>query len=159
MLREAPREAYPSGANFWEHRMIQNAKMAKTDSEKSLLKGNNEGGSDSSPFATDIRNAFPMNVTLERTDILYHLTSGAKESIGKCSPRLNMVKCNNDSSFQLGSMIPIRITFYLLYFPVGRWGFLIVIILQRKKLRKLVIKRHASSCPTNGPNSFFSFHH
>lgn len=40
----------------------------------------------------DIRNASPMNVTLEGTDILYHLTSGAKESTGKSSPRLNMME-------------------------------------------------------------------
>ena len=92
MLRVAPGVVYPSGATFWEHRMKQNAKMAKIDTERSHLKGNNEGGSDSSHFPTDIRNAFPMNVMLERTDILYHLTSDGKESAGKCSPRLNMVK-------------------------------------------------------------------
>lgn len=56
-------------------------------------------------------------------------------------------------------MIRIRIPFYVAYLYVDRWGLLIVISLQRKKLRDLVVKRHASSCPMKGTNSFFSFHH
>lgn len=58
------------GATFWEHRMNQNAKMAKIDTERSHLKVNHEEGSDSSSFPTDIRNTFPMNVKLERTDVV-----------------------------------------------------------------------------------------
>lgn len=62
--------------------------MAKIGTEKP----HHKGGSDSSPFLMDIRNAFHPNVMLGRRDILSHLISIVKEITGKYSSRLNMMK-------------------------------------------------------------------
>lgn len=61
------------GATCQEQGRNQNAQMAKITKERSHLKGKNKGRSDSSPFPTHIRNAFNLNVVLERTE--KHFTS------------------------------------------------------------------------------------
>lgn len=66
--------------------------MAKIGTERPPHKGENKGGSDSSPFPMGIRNVFNLNVMLGRRDILYHLASIVKEITGKYSSKLNMKK-------------------------------------------------------------------
>lgn len=46
--------------------MTQNDKMTEMGTERSQFKGKNKGGADSTPFSTNIRNAFHINMKLER---------------------------------------------------------------------------------------------
>lgn len=58
-----------------EHKRSQNAKMAKIATQRSHLKGENEGRSDSSPFSTYQRHLWPESDIRQNIDISYYLTS------------------------------------------------------------------------------------